>query len=46
MPLPIAAGVFGMQRITAVPAPRISVKVAMPVPAAMLRKVDFPAKRL
>ena len=46
MPLPIAAGVLGMQRITAASGPSISVKVAIDVPAAMLRKVAWPAKRL
>ena len=47
MPLPMAAGVLGMQRTTGAWLPRISSKVAAGVPAAMLTKVVRPSpKRL
>jgi hypothetical protein len=36
---PIAAGVFGMQRMIAASLPSTASKVAIGVPAAMLRKV-------
>ena len=39
MPLPIAAGVFGMQRTTGVDGPSSSSNVAIDIPAAMDRKV-------
>ena len=45
MPLPMAAGVFGMQRITEVSLPRISSKVLTGVPAATLRNVALLVKR-
>ena len=46
MPLPMAAGVLGMQRITGASLPRISSKVAIGVPAAIDRNVALPAKRV
>ena len=46
MPLPIAAGVLGMQRTIAADAPSSSSNTAMPMPAAMLRKVVPPPANL
>jgi hypothetical protein len=45
MPLPIEAGVLGMQRMIGARSPRISSNVAIAVPAAMLRKVVRPSPK-